>query len=76
MDLSVYHTTQSCGDHPIALREEDIAEVVATRQWCYCERGGSNPCGSYCDGQGAAVYGLKAGGYVVVTEDSDTSGHG
>ena len=76
MDRSVLETTNGCGDHPVDVKADEIAKVVATRQWCSCEVGGGEPCHSYCDSYGAAVYLLKDGKYAVVTEQSDTSGHG
>ena len=77
MDLSVLKAASDCDErHPVGVAEAEVVEVLATRQWCSCEVGGGHPCHSYCDTYGAALYLLTTGQYAVVTEWSDTSGHG
>ena len=66
----------NCSDHVTDVREEEVAETIASRQWCYCEAGGGQPCNSYCDTYGAALYRLIDGRYAIAVESSDTSGHG
>lgn len=76
LDLSVYRSA-NCEDHPVTeITESDIASVICSRQWCYCEIEGREACKSFCDTSGAAIYGLRDGRYAVAFESSDTSGHG
>lgn len=81
MDLNqagrmVFDAITDCGDHPIDLAFDEIDTTIAARQWCDCETRGDNPCRSYCDSNGAALYALKDGRFAAATEWSDTSGHG
>ena len=66
----------NCSDHETDLREDEVAETIASRQWCSCEESGGPPCHSYCDTSGAALYRLIDGRYAIAVESSDTSGHG
>lgn len=75
MDLAVMEAVNQCGEHQSDLTEDEIVEVIASRQWCYCERRGGRRCRSYCDTNGAAVYRLRDG-FATATEWSDSTGHG
>ena len=74
--LAVLNAAGRCEEHPINLTVNDIRESLYGRQWCTCEEEGGEPCHSYCDTGGAAVFLLKDGQFATVTEWSDTSGHG
>lgn len=65
-----------CSRHPISLTVDEIQEPLYGRQWCCCEESGAEPCRSYCDSSGAAVFLLRDGRYATVLESSDTTGHG
>ena len=73
---SVYEAAESCDEHRPTVSRDEIDAPLHGRQWCYCESDGREPCHSYCDTNGAAVFRLKDGQIATVTEWSDTSGHG
>ena len=70
----------NCEDHKTDVAPEDVVEGIAAASWCYCWRPDSgrppDDCGSYCDTQGVAIGRLRDGAFVVITESSDSTGHG
>ena len=76
LDLSVLHAANGCSDHVTDVKDDEVADVLITGQWCSCEEDGRKACGSYCDSSGVAIYRLCDDSYAVVTEWGDTTGHG
>lgn len=70
----------NCSDHPLQIDEKVLEGVrtIAGLGGCGCT--GMNErydtCGSYCDSGSFAIGELKDGRFIVVREDSDSSGHG
>lgn len=69
-----------CCDHPLQIDASILegAKTILALGSCYCTT--PNPeystCGSYCDSGSFAIARLTDGRFLVVREDSDSSGHG
>ena len=76
--IGVFSDASECSDHPLSWKPEDVSEIIAEAQWCYCHSDDAEAkhCGSYCDSDGVGVYRLKNGNILTLHESSDTSGHG
>src|SRR5688572_10517497 len=82
LTLQTVFDVASCPDHPLSssVSHDDIAsaETLFAAGGCSCF--GVTPdgkdCGSYCDSSSFAIGRLRDGQYVLISEWSDSSGHG
>ena len=68
LDLGMFESAYTCGDHPLGLERDEIISAIASAQWCCCAEPSGPPsdCGSCCDAAGVAIYGLERGGAAVL----------